>query len=219
VISVFAETGKLFLTGLAAGAGPCLATCAPLVLPLVAGTAKNGRQGLGLTLSFFAGRLAVYIGLGALAGWSLRSLSWFTENPALQNNMLRAGAGFILFLGALIVMGKDISSPWCRSWHKYFVDKSHGSMFILGILAGLAPCLPLLGVLTYTAFKARDPLQGALWGGSFGLGTMLSPLLIAGVALGAARGHWPAQKTVQQIFVKGSGILLIVWGLFLLLHK
>ena len=217
--SFLTDAGKIFLTGLAAGAGPCLLTCAPVVMPLVAGIARNSFQGLGVMISFFTGRLTAYIVLGLLAGSSLRALSWVTGNQALQTNILRLGALLVIFLGALVVAGKDVSVRWCRSWHKYFVDKSHRSMFILGIVIGLAPCLPLLGILTYITVRAQSPLQGAVWGGFFGLGTMLSPLLIAGLLVGAAREHWRERETGQKILVKLSGWLLMVWGLFLLFHK
>ncbi len=168
---------------------------------------------------FAAGRLAAYLVLGLLAGWSIRILDKFTGSSGVPVIINILAAIFIITLGVFITAGRDISLPFCRRFYKYFIDKNYKSMFILGILLGIAPCLPLIGVLTYIAIKASSPWQGLLYAGSFGIGNILSLLLLGGFSAGViVQGKQRAGRG-QKIMIQACGIFLVVWGILLVLKK
>lgn len=216
---MWADLLKLFFTGLTAGAGPCLLSCMPVFLPLLAATAGKTAQGLVATIMFAAGRLTAYLTLGFLAGWSIRILDKLTGSATVPMIINIVAAVFIIVLGVFIIAGRDISLPFCRRFYKYFIDKNYQSMFILGILLGIAPCLPLIGVLTYIAVKASSPWQGLWYAGSFGIGNVLSLLLLGGFSARIlARGKQTAGQG-QKIMIKACGIFLVVWGILLMLKK
>ncbi|MBI5554440.1 MAG: sulfite exporter TauE/SafE family protein [Elusimicrobia bacterium] len=216
---MWADFLKLFFTGLTAGAGPCLLSCMPIFLPLLAATADKTAQGIMATIMFAAGRLTAYLILGFLAGWSIRILDKLTGSAAVPVIINIVAAVFIIILGVLITAGRDISLPFCRRFIKYFIDKNYQSMFILGILLGFAPCLPLIGVLTYIAVKASSPWQGLWHAGSFGIGNGLSLLLIGGFSAHIlAQGKQKAGPG-QKIMIKACGIFLVVWGILLMINK
>ncbi len=213
------ESLRILATGFTVGFGPCLAFCAPIVLPIIATTADNHRQGLTAALVFSLGRALSYIFLGLLAGWSIRLLDPVLNEPGWKLFFSLASGSLLLLFGGLILLGKDTSLRYCRNFHKYFVDKRQPSMFILGILIGFTPCLPLLGILTYIANRAANAWQGAVMGASFGLGTLVSPLLLAGMLAGAVPGKLDRLARIQKLFNQLCALLLILWGILLLLRR
>lgn len=166
---------------------------------------------------FSTGRLAAYMVLGFLAGYSIRILDQLTGSSSVPVIINRLAGVFIVILGVLISLGRDVASPFCRRFYKYFIDKNYQSMFILGILLGIAPCLPLIGVLTYIAIKASSPWQGLCYAASFGIGTVLSLALVGWFSAGLlAKGRQKAGQW-QKIMVKTCGIFLVAWGILLML--
>jgi sulfite exporter TauE/SafE len=212
------ECLKMFITGFSAGAGPCLLSCAPVLLPILAVTANGKVDGLKTTVVFVLGRLLAYLTLGFLAGWSIRWLDIFHNSGPLLALIKNSAAVFIVMLGALILAGKGISRPFCNRFIKYFIDKNHKSMFILGILLGLAPCFPLIGILTYIAVKATSPWQGMLYAGCFGLGNMITVLLLGGFSAGLLAGYKQKIGRAQDILTMACGIFLILWGILLIFN-
>lgn len=212
---IWTECLKMFLTGFTAGAGPCLVSCAPVLLPLIAATANGQAQGVKATLLFIAGRLAAYLVLGFLAGWSIRWLDFFHNSGPVSSIVKNCAAGFIIMLGLLIIIGQGISAPYCHRFIKYFIDKDHKSMFTLGILLGLAPCFPLIGILTYIAVKAASPWQGLVYAGFFGIGNMII-VLILGLFSASLIARYKQEIGIgQAILAKACGSFLVLWGILL----
>jgi uncharacterized protein len=213
---MWAECLKIFITGFSAGAGPCLLSCAPVLLPMLTADDNEKGQGIAATLSFVFGRLAAYLILGFLAGWSIRWLDIFHHSAFIPGVIKAAAAGFIIMSGLLIIVGRRISYPFCDRFIKYFIDKNHRSMFILGILLGFAPCFPLLGILTYIAVKAASPWQGLIYAGCFGLGNMIIVLLLGGFSSSVLVRFKNKIMVGQKILSKASGLFLILWGILLI---
>ncbi|MDD5492106.1 MAG: sulfite exporter TauE/SafE family protein [bacterium] len=216
---LWTECLKIFITGLTAGAGPCLLSCAPVLLPLLTVTAKNEQHGIKTTILFVLGRLAAYLFLGFLAGWSIRWLDKFDPAAPLPAVIRVGAAGFIIMLGALIIIGRGISFHSCDRFIKYFIDKNHKSMFILGILIGFAPCLPLLGILTYIAIKAATPWQGLVYAGCFGIGNILIILLLGVFSSVLLVRYRQSIGRGQKILGQACGLFLILWGILLTFKK
>jgi sulfite exporter TauE/SafE len=214
-MTMWTECLKMFVTGFSAGAGPCLFSCMPVLLPLLAVTAKEEEQGMTATFLFVTGRLAAYLVLGFLAGWSIRWLDIFHHSALVPVVIKACAAGFIIMLGVLIIIGRDISYPFCDRFIKYFIDKNYKSMFILGILIGFAPCFPLIGILTYIAVKATSPWQGFIYAGCFGIGNMIILLLLGGFSSRLLARYKQRIGIGQKILIKACGLFLIIWGILL----
>ncbi len=212
---MLAEYLKMFLTGFSYGAGPCLLSCAPVLFPLLTATVTEQKQGIAATASFVAGRIAAYLILGWLAGWSIRLLDIFQHSSFLPA-VIRTGAAVIVIItGLIIILGRDVSDPFCGRFIKYFIDKNHKSVFILGILLGFAPCFPLIGVLTYIAVKAASPWQGMIYAGCFGLGNMIIILLLGVLSSRMVESYKREIKIGQKILTTVCGTFLIIWGILL----
>ena len=204
---------ELFITGFLLGWGPCLVYCTAILAPYLAGTKTGWKEGLLSSVVFSAGRLIAYMLLGAVAGFSGRIFSslYMTGNFSVYAQL--AGGLFVFLLGLTIIMGKGKSISLC----KYINKHNNESLFLLGILIGLAPCAPLMGSLVYILLKSGNIIEGAVYGLSFGLGTSLSPVLI----IGAAAGFLPKRVILNQKFYnwfqRACGVVIIYFAVRLLL--
>lgn len=86
-------------------------------------------------------------------------------------------------------------------------------MVLLGIMIGLAPCLPLFGVLTYIAFNSQNFLHGAFLGLTFGMGALISPLILIGPLAGGTATLLLKKPLVYKIFGYLCGLILIYLGI------
>ena len=206
------ELSKLtffFMQGILVGSGPCFLTCAPLVLPLIAGTTRGRRAGLEAVLVFGSARVAIYTLLAGLAGYLGADLFrlFYSQTWALA---LRLAAGlFIILIGGLMLAGRQFTNPLCVFLQKQTLKHKYKSLIVLGLIVALAPCLPLIAVLTEIMFAAEKLYQGWLYGLSFGLGTLISPLLVLGALMPDLAVKFPR----LNVF---CGLLLIAAGLFIL---
>ena len=186
------ELLKMFAAGMAMGNGPCLFFCAPVVLPCIAGMpgieedASRWKTGLKLAVVFSLSRLFSYSVLGLM---SVVLYRFVFETLGAYGRYLNWILGvLVVLLGTvyLISSGRGIfgHGTFCGLWDTKISGSSVPSMVIFGMLVGFSPCPPLLGSLTYIAATAGDPTGGLLLGFSFGLGTLLSPLILLGMLTG-----------------------------------
>jgi sulfite exporter TauE/SafE len=110
----------------------------------------------------------------------------------------------LILIGFLIIFGKDTGLKFCHV--------ESGNMVILGILVGLSPCLPLVGVLLEIALLSKGFFDGVIYSFAFGIGTVLSPMLLIGT-LAPMIGKRVDLK-VRKYFIFACGFLLILMGLF-----
>jgi sulfite exporter TauE/SafE len=83
----------------------------------------------------------------------------------------------------------------------------------LGILVGLLPCVPLVGVLSYIAMISTRYYHGIFMGAAFGFGVIISPLIFASMIAGAIPGLKIFQNSNRVIiFQKVCGIILMILG-------
>jgi sulfite exporter TauE/SafE len=206
------ELSKLtffFVQGILIGSGPCFLTCAPLVLPLIAGTTRNRREGLATVLVFGLARVSVYTLMAGLVGYLGADLFrlFYSQNWALIIRL--TAALFIILIGGLMIAGRQFANPLCVFLQRQTLKHKYKSLIVLGLIVALAPCLPLIAVLTEIMFAAEKFYQGWLYGLSFGLGTLISPLLILGALLPDLSAKFPRLNII-------CGLLLIAAGLFIL---
>jgi len=183
-----------FILGVSYGIGPCTLSCAPLMVPLIMSTSKDQLQGTVNTLIFSIARIISYSFLGFLSGFLGTKI-----DALISSKML---GGFLILLG-LAVMFKVQGRCILKSKKKI---KGSFMLFITGIIWGLSPCPPLIALLVLAA-ASKSALTGILMGLVFGLGTIISPLLI----LGFFSGWFAKNKEFINIipYIAGGFILLL----------
>ena len=207
----------LFIMGAALSWGPCFSFCAPLTLPFIAATQKGWREGLKLSLAFSLARIIPYVVLSLIsASFGQYLIAKFYEGQAKPIIYIVVGA-FISLLGIIILIGK---SPYLHLCAPFKKEGRSGAkeMIVLGLLVGFAPCLPLLGVLAYVALGARNLLQGALLGLTFGVGTLISPLILCGSLAGGLSLILLKKPLVYKIFSRACGLILMYFGIEMIIR-
>jgi sulfite exporter TauE/SafE len=213
--------GALFAGAVATGilgSAHCLGMCGGVIGALCLGKV---RRGAAFHLFYHAGRIATYVGLGALVAW-VGLAAVYTSGPrdagravliAADAFVLLAGLGMTLeipWLQLARLSGSRLARPLAGALGALLRLPSSAAAFPIGLLLGLLPC-GLLYAMLVTAAVTANPLQGAQVMLGFGLGT--SPaLLAAGTAsrfLGArARGR----------MLRTAGLLLAFLGAYNLVH-
>ena len=197
----------LFVQGFFLGFGPCLMTCAPIIIPYV-GTKKDWREGLAATLSFSLGRLAVYLVLGGLFGYFGAYILKAYYSSGISYYIKAVLASIVIILGVAVISGKDFNFKFCRA--------VEGNMAVLGLLVGLSPCIPLIGIMIEIALFSDNFLAGLVYSFFFGMGTILSPILLIG-AIAPVIGGALTQRFART-FNAVCGALLIIVGLYIFIR-
>ena len=212
------EIGKLFLTGLAMGWGPCIGVCLPVILPYIAGAEKGWKRGFLASLAFSVSRFAAYVILGFLAGFAAKLLlrGFYQHNIGFY--ISKVGSVVIILFGILMILGKDFRSPFCRILREHTVEKGTRGTMILGFLTGFSPCAPLMGALAMIMLEAKSGFQGMVFGSAFGLGTMLSPVMLFGTLAGGASSYLLKFRRASDIISRSCGALLALWGILILVR-
>jgi len=216
-----ADFGKLiyiFIQGFTLGMGPCLLVCAPILFPYIAGTRQGWKEGLRAALVFSLARMVVYSLLGGVMGYIGFYLFNLFYNQTWGRVIWALAGLFIAIAGLQIIIGKKIENPFCRYLSQREAYKNDWGMFLLGILIGLTPCLPLLLVLTEIMFIAQNFFQGLLYGAAFGVGTLLSPLLLVGALAPIINLKFKHREKLSLLFNNLCGIMLILFGFYLILR-
>ncbi|MCX5681055.1 MAG: sulfite exporter TauE/SafE family protein [Candidatus Omnitrophica bacterium] len=164
----------LFVSGLVLGSGPCLGFCGPFLLAYTAAYKASIRQSFFSYLIFSGGRLVSYAAWGLVCVLAVA----FFQSPGLAKYtrvIYCVLGGFIIFLGLAILLGKNnFFKKACEVIHQGNVR----NVGVAGFLAGLSPCLPLIGILNYVALIAKSPSEAMLFLLVFGLGTVISSAAI-----------------------------------------
>lgn len=195
------------------GAGPCLASCGPVLISYIAGTKSSAMQGLKSWFIFSLSRFLATVFLGFIAG--IAGAGLFNRfYYGIPNYIVWSVTGiFISFLGILIFFGIHTKFKVCGALNQYLIQHDTKSLIILGILIGILPCVPLIGIISYITMASTHYTHGILMAAAFGLGTAISPLALLAMAAGAI----PKLKLLQDhgaliIFQRICGLILIFLG-------
>ena len=190
---------SVYLLGLSLGLTACAVTCLPFIGTLALGKAEGRRSGIRDTAFFLGGRLISYAVLGALAG---ALGAWFVRE-------LAAGAGNLVI---------GLSGFFAAAWLVWPIESRHGcrparrfaglSPLLLGIGLTLIPCAPLATLLAAAA-AGGSPIQGAYCGLLFGLGTLMTPMLILIPSVASlGRALWVERAWLLQWLRGGASLVL-----------
>ncbi len=205
-----------FILGLSFGWGPCLASCGALLLSYIAGTGKNISKGITAYLLFSLSRIFVYLVLGLAVFFSGR---FIFERSFNLFRLISIGAGvFVILLGVLMISGKAANIIPCFFLHRHLLEKDNKSIIILGLIMGILPCAPLVSMLTYAGLISRNGFENLLYIFSFGLGTIVSPLLILAGLTGLLPKLWNNTKAgYEKAFNVVCGLIMAILGLQLII--
>ena len=208
---------ELFIIGITVSFGPCLAFCSPVILPYIAATRQGWKEGLVVILTFSFARLITYCLLGLLTGLFGRLL---TEQLHQFGYLIFLGGGlFISLLGLLIIFGRGYHHHLCQVLRSYAVDDKIKGPVMLGLIVGILPCLPLLGVLAYIALRTQNLWQGAFYGLAFGMGKFISPLIPLGILASTLPAGLIKNLRVYGFFSRLCGFILFFIGVNLIVSR
>ncbi|RJO65731.1 MAG: sulfite exporter TauE/SafE family protein [Candidatus Omnitrophota bacterium] len=216
---------KIFIAGITLGNGPCLFICIPIILPYIGGLPQQGagspgwKTGLKLTAIFSISRLFAYSLLGFLSVIFYRFVFGLLGSKGIYLHLILGILIILIGLFYLLNINQNLilSNPLCAFLRAKVAEKSKFNMVLFGLLVGFSPCAPLLAVLTYIAATAKDSLWGLLGGFSFGLGTLVTPLIplgtLAGFIIDKIKKFPRAILTIRAL----SAAILIYFGVRLIL--
>jgi sulfite exporter TauE/SafE len=208
---------SLFLLGLYFGIGPCLASCGPLVVSYVAGTEKNPFKGIAVYLLFSLSRIFVYLVLALLIFYLQLTAKSIFEHSARYLYLL--GGIFIIFIGILMAVGKNLNYKFCRKFETRFLKKDALTIILFGFTIGILPCAPLLSVFSYIGLVAKSWLVSLFLSLSFGLGTLFSPLFVLAGLAGFIPLALKNNRRVLGIFHSICGLIIAFLGVGVLFRR
>ncbi len=207
---------SLFLTGLFLGAGPCLVSCGPFLVSFIAGNKKDFKQSLWIWFVFSLSRIFAYLVLGVLTGLlSQTIISRIYEGRILKYIFICAGM-FVFLIGLLMIFNKLPQIKACEILKKKLISNHSKSIIIFGLVIGFLPCAPLLGVLAYIALISKSILRGVFYCLSFGLGTLISPLIIMVLCASWLAKILGSEERLFGIFQKICAVIILFLGIQLI---
>ncbi|MDI6758164.1 MAG: sulfite exporter TauE/SafE family protein [Candidatus Omnitrophota bacterium] len=220
------ELIKIFIAGITLGNGPCLFICIPIILPYIGGLpqvdarAPTWKIALRFTAIFSISRLFAYSLLGFLSVVFYRFVFGLIGSKGIYLQLILGILIILIGLFYLLNINQNfiLSNPFCNFLRAEIVRKSKFNMMLFGLLIGFSPCTPLLAILTYIAATTKDSLWGLLAGFSFGLGTLITPLIPLGTLIGFVVDKIKKSSVVFIIARIISAIILIYFGIRLILN-
>jgi sulfite exporter TauE/SafE len=200
----------------------CTLTCSPFIAAYVVGADRGTRRAVWLSVVFNAGRVGTYGALGLAVG--VVGAAFLEEAAFARWGALAFGAVVVGIGGYLAVRSRPRACACPRE--AGLVSRiaarlrpgegasREGYAALMGLLIGLVPCPPLIALLLYSAAYGSAAMGLGL-GLAFGVGTMLSPMLVVAAAAGwftdrIARDAPFARFGMSRV----AGVVLIALGLW-----
>ncbi len=126
------------------------------------------------------------------------------------------GGSFIIIVGVLVSLGKRLEfRPW-QFLQKNIVERDKKSIIIIGLIIGLLPCAPFLAILSYIGLVSKTWVESLWYVLAFGLGTLVSPLVLLTLLAGLI-SYRLQNKKYYQIFSFICGSIIIFLGIQLVI--
>lgn len=206
-----------FAGGLLYGLAFCTASCLPYVASYIAGIGAGFRKGIAITVIFSSGRVAAYALIGGLIGLFSGLFRLFVSDATLSPFQIYSSFAFgvvTLVIGASILL-KYKTQCKCELTHSKSVVVQGKTgwfgfdfrAFSLGLSRGLILCPPLIALLIYS-LPFSNPIGSLGLAVLFGLGTVLSPILLLGGVTGWLLDKAPLFR--KWVSIAGGGILIVL---------
>ncbi len=198
----------LFASGMILSSGPCLASCAPFLAAYTAGRRSGVRDSFFSYFVFSFFKILAYLVLAGIC--ALGSSLIHMEKLLAYKAWIHGALGIVIAgVGIGMLIDRPENKTLCSCLCRFHVT----NIAFFGFLIGLAPCLPLLGILNYVVIISKAPVDAFLYVFVFGLGTVLSPLMIVMVVsakVSAMLARFAMLKGLLRVF---CAIVLIFLGL------
>ncbi|MEN8189131.1 MAG: sulfite exporter TauE/SafE family protein [Thermodesulfobacteriota bacterium] len=183
--------------GLVYGTTVCSLTCLPYLGPYLMGTGRGFVDGLSLSLVFILGKLCTYTALGGLAGFLGETIS----TSGSHNLVMGITLAIVTLTLPLVTKGRCPNR--CQAVTR------RGSLFVLGIVSSLIPCPPLVAVFLLAANNGTA-IGGLSYGFFYGIGLVVSPMLIVGGGLGMISEKIKTEAGGFTPFMQGLVMLIMM---------
>ena len=204
---------KLFLTGLLFGSGPCLVSCGPMLAAYIAGRQLTPLQTLTIYFIFSFFRIAVYLVL-SIAVFFFGKTAAESIRGSLADYMLIIAGFLLIIFGFYFIYGKRLEIKPFNYIYRFIIKGDSKNLAVLGIVAGLLPCAPFMAVLAYIGLVSNTLHQNLIYTLSFGIGTMISALLLVASAAGFIPVIIKNKKEIYSRIVRiASGVVIIFLGI------
>jgi cytochrome c-type biogenesis protein len=212
------------LLGIVYGATFCTLTCSPFIASYIIGSDRGARRGIWLSFIFNGGRVLTYGLLGL--GVGVAGSAFLLEGAYARWGALAFGIA-VAAIGIWIAVRRRPRGHGCicaqeDSWaarirHRFEPHEGDGgelSAASMGLLIGLVPCPPLIALLVFAA-TSGSAVTGLVLGLLFGLGTVISPIIIIAGMAGwfsdrIAREAPTLTRGVQRV----AGLMLVLLGVW-----
>ncbi|NIP33931.1 MAG: hypothetical protein GWN18_03225 [Thermoplasmata archaeon] len=211
------------LLGIIYGATFCTLTCSPFIASYIIGSDRGTRRGVWLSVIFNGGRVVTYGLLGLAVG--LAGGAFLVEGVYALWGAIFFGIAVALIGIWIAVRRRPGSACGCtkeaswaqRLWHRVEPREGDGgelSAAGMGLLIGLVPCPPLIALLVFSA-AVGSASTGLVLGLLFGIGTVISPIIIIAAAAGwfseRIAMEAPAMRTgIRRV----AGVMLVLLGIW-----
>ncbi len=203
----------LFLMGAVASLSVCTVSCLGTLAPMILADGRGFRTGIMESFIFMSGKIILYATLAAVVAWSGSRLP-----PQLLFYTAPVSGGFLILLGLYLHFRTDPKGQ-C---HRNKIQKAHFSfrtgkqslrstlLFLTGLFTSLLPCPALLALLTL-ASRANSVAVGFLYGLTYGVGLLLSPILFAGGGLSmiAKKIHMESAGVIPVVRAVAAAVIII----------
>lgn len=190
------EIFNLFLLGVTYGLTVCSFSCLPYFGPYLIGSGTGFKDGVLSTCAFGTGKLFMYSALAGVA--------------ALLGRALTISSSHKMFMGSVLII-VAITMPFVTRGGCLKQSQRAGkrfSMFALGIVSSLIPCPPLAAVFVLAA-QQGEVVVGVMYGFFYGLGLLVSPIILAGGGFGLisqkikeeAKGFAPHMQKLSMVIM------------------
>jgi sulfite exporter TauE/SafE len=213
-----------FFIGVIYGATFCTLTCSPIIASYIIGSDRGTRRGILLSCIFNGGRVATYGLLGLAVG--LAGGAFLVEGVYALWGAIFFGIA-LAFIGVWIAIRRRPGELGCacakeaswvdRIWHRVEPREGDGgelSAVGMGLLIGLVPCPPLIALLVFAAAMGSAS-TGLVLGLLFGLGTLVSPIIVIAAAAGWFSDRVAKEAPAMRFGVRRvAGALLVLLGIW-----
>lgn len=193
------DAAGLFLLGLLYGTTVCSLTCLPYLGPYLLSTGRGFADGMKSSLLFLSGKLICYMFIGGLSAY-LGSVLMLDKGMAPK------------WIMGIAIIAFGLSIPFVsrgKCCNKRQVMGKNISLFLVGISTSLIPCPPLATMFMLAA-KNGTLVSGISYGLIYGLGIILSPLVIAGGGLSVISKTIKAEIKGLVPYLQGISVVIIV---------
>jgi len=205
----------LFVSGFSFGPSLCMASCGPAILSYVAGTRKSVLKSTLLYLSFSFTRMIIYV-IFCLIAYFINVAAVEKQTLVISRFMLAFGGIFMVLLGIIMITGRLNELKIGRVFSFKPADDYIKTGFFMGLILGSLPCVPLFTIMFYIAIVSESALNALFYSLTFGLGTLLSPLLFLSAGAGFLPKLLRNNKWYPKVISTVCGVIMVFLGVELM---